>query len=386
LLILAACVAPWFALRRGRRDIAFGAWFFLAAWLPTSNLVFSSGAIAASRFFQVGLFALLLPLATLLVDAWMRGGIRRACAGALAAWLLLVMPVVAWRETRTWRSERDLFEAQVARAPASAYSLVDLGDLVRETDPARAIRLYETAADSRVPSIPGREVPPEDLLETLYVAHISAGELLGSRGQHARAQESYRSAVTLTERGRAAQRSVPFRTDWSVLSLAPLQRLAAGSLERSRTLAGTERANALDEAQRALDDCEAAVPDQSETIRLRVMLLELRGDSQGRAQLVEEAWKNHPQDRLVQLLWAAELRQRGRPAEALRIELDVATTSFDTFDPSRSLAIAKEGLVSPDPNAVARSRALLARLARLDLGSPPSRAIAQEAVRILQDK
>jgi hypothetical protein len=297
---------------------------------------------------------------------------------------LLVLPVVTWRETAAWHDERTFLEAQVARAPASAYALIDLGDTVRSADPERAIRLYEAAANSHVPSIPSHDVPPEDLLESLYLGRIGAALLQEAQGETARAEESFGAAAGLTERGRAASAILPFRTDWNQLSVLPLQHLAAASLARARTLAGPARTSDLDEAQRRLDACDAASPDQSETIRLRSNLLELRGDPAGRARLVEDAWKKKPQDKLLQILWANELRQRGRPTDALRVELDVASSAFDTFDPARSLAIAKSGLESADPALVAASRSLLQRLARLDPARQDRREIAQQALRLLR--
>ncbi len=386
LVLVALTIAPFFALRRGRRELAFGVWFFLLAALPTSNLFFSSGAIAASRFFYAGLIGLCLPLALFMVEAWSRSLPARASAALVAVYSCALLPIVAWREGAIWHSERALLEAQVARAPASAYGLVDLAGTLRGEDPARAEKLFETAVQSSLPLIPGREFPPEDLLETFFVAHIGIAQIREARGERERGEQEYRAAEQLAERGRQARLVLPFREDWNAHRVFALQHLAGSMLERAKTLDSAARASLLELVERDLDATDVCDPLQSESVRLRSILLQLRGDTEGRAKLVEESWKARPKDPLLRILWANELRQRGRAAEALDIELEVAMQLFDSFDPARSLAIAKLGLGAGDPALVQRSRALLERLVRLDPRRAAAPTIAQEAARILGGK
>ncbi len=384
LVIIALSVAPVFALRRGRRELAFGVWFFLLAALPTSNLFFSSGAIAASRFFYAGLIGLCLPLALLIVEAWSGSTLARAAAGLIAVYSCAVLPIVAWRECSVWHSERTLLEAQVARAPSSAYGLVDLAGTLRGEAPARAEELLERALQTSLPLIPGQEFPPEDLLETHFLARSALAEIREGRGERERCEREYRAAEQLAERGRQARLVLPFREDWTAHRVFALQHLGVSMLERAKNLDGAARASLLELVQRDLDACDVCAPQNSESVRLRSILLQLRGDPEGRARLVEEAWKARPEDALLRFLWANELRQRGRVAEALDIELDVAMKSFDNFDPARSLGIAKQGLGAGDQALVQRSRALLERLVRLDPRRAAAPSIPQEAAQLLR--
>jgi hypothetical protein len=113
-------------------------------------------------------------------------------------------------------------------------------------------------------------------------------------------------------------------------------------------------------------------------------LLDRRGDSAGRAKLIEEAWLARPNEPLLRILWATELRQRGRSSEALAIDVDVALSIFDSYDRARSLAIAREALAHPDARLAARGRSLLERLAVPDSRLPQSSAIAAEAAQLLR--
>ncbi|HTF87697.1 MAG TPA: hypothetical protein VK843_04760 [Planctomycetota bacterium] len=379
LAILALSIAPVFALRRGRRDIAFGCWFFLAAWLPTSNLFFSTGAIAASRFLYAGSIGLCLPLAWLLFEAWSRSKAARVLAVVLASWFIVAFGVVTFRESSSWRSERELLEAQVERAPASVYPLIDQASALSASDPARAKQLFARAAESQLPRIPGTEFPPEDLLESVYLARTGLAQLESKSSDPLAAEASYRTAEELAERGREARKTLPFRGDWNRHRVFALQHLAASALERAKTATDATLAVILAEAQRALDACDLCDPESSESVRLRSILMQRRGDPLGRRRVIEEAWLARPSDPLLRILWANELRQVGRTEEGLALEVDVATEVFDDFDRRRSLAIAKEGLSSKNPATVAKARALLERLASLRGADPETRAIAKQA-------
>ncbi|HUR29428.1 MAG TPA: hypothetical protein VM509_14660 [Planctomycetota bacterium] len=384
-VLLLLAILPIFALRRGRRELAFGAWIFLAAWLPTSNLLFSSGAIAASRFFYAGLFALGLPLAVFVHAAWSRAFVSRTLAAIAAAWFVLVLGALSFRESGIWRTHRRLLEAQVERAPHSLYGLVDLASLLGAAEPERAKALDTVAANEPLPLIPGTTFPPEDLLEAAYAARTGLAQLAEARGDLEAAEMHDREAAELAQRGCAGKQTLSFQSDWSRNRAFALQQLAAKILERAKAAQGGAQVLALAEAERALDASDACEPDAPEAIRLRSILLQARGDPDGRRQLVEAAWRRRPADPLLRILWANELRQQGRASEALELELDVATEAFDQFDPRRSLTIGEAGLASREPRTAARARALLERLVRLGPTRPDLGEVVREAAQRLRD-
>ena len=272
----------------------------------------------------------------------------------------------------------------LARAPSSVYELVDLASALGATDPARAKKLFAKAAEQELPLIPGTAFPPEDLLESAYVASTGMAQLAESSGDLDAAEASFGAAEALAELGRQAKKTLPFKGNWDSYRVFALQHLAARTLERAKSLSGTAQADALDEAQRALNACDRCEPDSSETIRLRSILLQRRGDPLGRKRLIEEAFIKRPKDSLLRILWANELRQVGRTGEALTMELDVATTIFDSFDKQKSLSIAKEALGSKVAETREAGRALLERLAALGVSSPETLAIVKEARELLQ--
>ena len=383
LLVLA--LAPLLALRRGRRDLAFGLWFAVCAWLPTSNLLVSTGALAAARFSFAGSFALALPAAALLVDAWRRTGAVRATSATLTCALLGALAVLTHREVAAWTSTRALRELQVARAPASSIALLDLGLELGEREPAAASALFTRAVNAPTVVIPGTQTPPEDLLEARFLAHLGNARIAEQAGRSVDAVAHLRAAEQEAERGRAARESLPFVENWAAQRLGVLQKLAALELARVRELSGPSRGALLDAVERDLDACDRLAPGAPETVRLRSLLFDRRGDSAGRKRVIEQAWRAQPGDPLLRILWANELRQAQRVAEALELELAVALELFESFDPARGLAFAREGVLRSEPQLAARGRELLERLARIVPRTPQQRAVASEAAAVLRD-
>ena len=378
-LILILIGVPLLALRRGRREIAFGMWLFVAAWLPTSNLFFSSGAVAASRFLYTGLVGLTLLIATALVDAWSRGPALRILAVGSAAFFGVLMPILTVRELGAWSTERALLEAEAARAPRSSYGLVDLATLLREREPARAEQLFTTVGALFMPSVPGSPYPPEDLLESAFIARIGAAQLALQRGDEGAAEREFRVADEHATRATEASTTLPYRGNWRERRGFAVREEARIALARAERSSALERDAQLEAAEHLLRDAATCDSDSSELVDLRAHALHLRGDENGRRTLIEAAWRQRPDDPILRSLWATVLRQLGRNVEALAIEIDVALASFAAVDPARSLASAKEAHASGDPVMRDKGRRLLILIAQ----HSSNRSIAQEAAQML---
>lgn len=355
------------ALWRGRRELCFGCLLFLAAWLPTSNVLVSTGALAASRFVVPGLVGLALVLALPLGErAWGRG--------VLTA-LVAVLGAFSWREIRVWTTPDALFEAQAARSPESAYALVDHALLLAARDPSAARALYERALATRDVHFPGTQIVIEEVQEARWIATAELARLAEREGDLATTARWHASASERAEQALHDAKAKPFVEDWARSRDLSLERLAATELARSAMLSGAAREVCVDSADAALRRCESG---SAESVRLRALVLERRGDRAARAELIEREWRARPNDPLLRVLWASELRATGRTSEALDIELDVATKLLGSYDRVRSLGLAREALVHPDARLAARGRALLEQLAR------GADAVSGEAVQALR--
>ncbi len=365
--LAAMLVGALVALRRGRRQLCFGLALFLVAWLPTSNVLVSTGALAASRFVVPGLVGLSLALALPLGSrAWGRG--------VLAA-LVLGFGALSWREVRVWSTPEALFEAQAVRSPQSAYALVDHALLLAERDPAGAMSLCERALTTADVHYPGTQVVLEEVQEARWLAADELARLAERGGDLAAAAQWQADAAGRAEQALRDAALLPFVEDWARSREVSLERLAATELARSAVLSGEARTARVDAAERALQRCQSG---SVESVRLRALVFDRRGDSAARAELIEREWRARPDEPLLRVLWASELRAKGRASEALDIELDVASRLFGSYDRSRSLAVAREALAHPDTRLAARGRALLEQLAR------GGDAVAGEAVQALR--
>lgn len=354
LALLAALIGgAALALRNGRRELAFGLALFVVAWLPTSNVLVSTGAIAASRFLVPGLAGLTLALALVL-------GPHARGRGALAA-LTLALGVLSWREVRVWSRPEALFAAQAERSPESAYALVDRALLLTDSDPAGARGLYERALGTRDVHYPSTQVVIEEVQEARWIALGELARLAEREGDLGTAASWHAQAAERAEQALRDAGALPFVENWARSRDVSLERLAAIELARSAILSGDARAASVAAAESALQRCQSG---SAESVRLRALVLDRRGDSAARAELIEREWRARPDDALLRVLWASELRAKGRGSEALDIELDVATKLFGGYDRVRSLGVAREALAHPDARLMARGRALLELLVR----------------------
>lgn len=212
------------ALWHLRRDpaLAFGLLWFLLAFLPVSNLLISIGALAATRFLHLPLFGLGLALASLATARPRLGG------AALLAGIGMSL-VFTWREVPIWRSPSALFAAAHKRAASTFHGLnhgyalqTAASEAERRKDTTRATSLrkdaaavFEAAALTPRPSIPGTDLVPEDLLDASFLAAMSAAMThLTSTRDLPSAVRMLELADTIAARGMAQRERIGSTTVW----------------------------------------------------------------------------------------------------------------------------------------------------------------------------
>lgn len=180
-LAVAAGLA-WWSVRAWPREraVALSVLGWAVLFAPTSNLLFVIGTARAERLayapslFACGLLGLVLARAA---------GRARLLGLALAALIVAVNLLAAWRRNAVWRDPGTFFRAQVAEAPRSAKARFNLGaQLAAEGDDAGAEREYAEAL----------RIWPEHH-EVLY----NLANLLRRRGEAERALGLYRRALEL---------------------------------------------------------------------------------------------------------------------------------------------------------------------------------------------
>jgi len=139
-LVLAALLGAALRLSHRRPAIAFWCAFLVVTYLPTSNLLFSTGTVFAER---------LLYLPSVAVCALFAAGLasvrKRPVAIALLAALASTYAALTLSCGADWRSDRTLFEREIAHPPYSARAAVNLATVVEDEDPPRADQLYREA-------------------------------------------------------------------------------------------------------------------------------------------------------------------------------------------------------------------------------------------------
>lgn len=143
--LLAGCAIR---LRRSKPAIAFWCAFLVLAYLPASNLPFSIGTVFAERLLylpSVGVCALL--------GAGLAGIRRRKVGVAVLVLLSIGYGALSVARGPDWRSDRSLFEHEIAHPPYSSRAAVGLAQVIQDEDPTRAEKLYREAATMTPDSI-----------------------------------------------------------------------------------------------------------------------------------------------------------------------------------------------------------------------------------------
>ena len=194
-----------FLLLRGRnRPASFFLGFFLAALLPTSNLLFLSTTLLAERLLYLPLVGF-CGCAVLGVEAIVsaaerlaRGaprvraprGLASACACGLLVLIACAYGARTARRNLDWRDDVTLFTAALESCPASYRShellAAALLDPLNENDPRigeidRVIALQERAVEIVERSAPGGAVPPT-VLERLAFLYYRKARLVEQAG------------------------------------------------------------------------------------------------------------------------------------------------------------------------------------------------------------
>lgn len=225
-MTLALLFATAIRLRRLYPALAFWCAFLLLAYLPTSNLLFPIGTVFAERLLylpSVGVCALFgLGLAAVP---------RRAVAILALCVLASIYVAMSLARLPDWRSDRTLFEHELAHRPPSARALVNLANVIEDEDPARAASLYHEA-----------EVAAPDYIG-LHLAYgtylLQRGDVPGALRHLTRADELYPdSPSTLLNLGTAYARlgrDADAARAWErVVTIDPRNAKARQNLERLR--------------------------------------------------------------------------------------------------------------------------------------------------------
>lgn len=168
----------------GRRaPFGFGVLFFLAALLPTSNLLFTTGTIFAERTLYLPSAGVAIAVAALFValldGRWPEKG-RLAAAILFAAAVGLLAGGTILR-TAVWKSDLTLYTDQVEKSPRSARAQYNLGTVVLgqgKHEEARKLFLRAT-----------------ELLPEYYIAWDGAARAAWNAGDLAGADELFETAL-----------------------------------------------------------------------------------------------------------------------------------------------------------------------------------------------
>ena len=154
---------------------------YLIALSPTLGLAQSGPQVAADRYTYLAMMGW-----AVLAGAVVAGTAERPWRGALAALpVALVLGVLTWRQSTTWRDARTMWARVVAVAPDNAYGHKSLGDVARDAgDLGTAIAEYRRAI----------------ALRPLAEAHMNLAAALAAQRRFDEAFEEYRTALGLNPR------------------------------------------------------------------------------------------------------------------------------------------------------------------------------------------
>ena len=255
---------------RHRPAIAFLIAFGLAAFLPTSNLLFPIGTIMAERFLYLPALALAGCLAALALGTARRFGVERSACAVLAV-IVLGFGARTFARNFDWKDEHTLWTSAEAAYPTSyrphtSLAEGDLNTALRETNQTLAI----------LDSLPDRLNTP--------IPYINAGKVYSDAG------DSRKAIETLLRAKRIQSALDPSRTWFALASQLGHDYLRVGQFAEART--------ALEQALHT-----SFAP---ELLPELAMAREATGDARGAAVALFEALENAPQNtklaaRLVEL-------------------------------------------------------------------------------------
>ena len=154
---------------------------YLIALSPTLGLAQSGPQVAADRYTYLAMMGW-----AVLAGAVVAGTAERPWRGALAALpVALVLGVLTWRQSTTWRDARTMWARVVAVAPDNAYGHKSLGDVARDAgDLGTAIAEYRRAI----------------ALRPLAEAHMNLAAAFAAQRRFDEAFAEYRTALRLNPR------------------------------------------------------------------------------------------------------------------------------------------------------------------------------------------
>ena len=318
-----------FLLQRKR---TMAAWGLLSAWLfllPVANVLLSIGALTATRFLYLPLLGLGAVLASASAGLWEDGRpLARGTAALLLVWFVGVQGVWGIIELGAWKDNPTLFEASYARAPQNSWAAFSAGNVRRERgEGAAALEAYRQAVESPLPTVPGSDRVPENILDVRYQAAMNGGLLEWSSGRRAEAVPWFEKALAYAEQGMGQAEVQLSTTTWSVFAARALNSIAGTVIEeamRTRRRAGELEAQAKELLARA----ETLDPGNLQIALTRARLPLCRRDQgafvAGMRSLYREsrgriAETSHALE--VARAWAELLDRQGRKEEAILVKL-----------------------------------------------------------------
>jgi len=154
-VLLAAVTATVFRFRRRRPDLAFAWLWYLVALAPVVGVIQFGTQIVADRYAYLALIGPFAAVAIGVDELLERlGGVRRACAIAVTATVLLALILTTRGTLAPWRDSNALLERGVRRAPDNMHAVTNLGLLLVEQGRLdEGIALLERA-EKEVPLFP----------------------------------------------------------------------------------------------------------------------------------------------------------------------------------------------------------------------------------------
>ncbi|HKE26300.1 MAG TPA: hypothetical protein VKB88_28290 [Bryobacteraceae bacterium] len=197
--VVAAAAAGVLVLLSRNRLVFFLAVFAFLTFLPTSNLLFPFGTIMAERFLYLPLVGL---LACLVLGVFAAGRRLRApwLAPALLGVLLCGFAVRTWARNSDWRDDLTLDRASVASAPGSFKTHRMLAEALYAAYPDHA-NLQEVIDEVEKSLAILQPVPEAWSNAEIYRFAGDCYLTRGDRQKGAEAQESYRKALAVLQRG-----------------------------------------------------------------------------------------------------------------------------------------------------------------------------------------